>query len=299
MNNSELLTYIAKGTKITADIDSEQDMHLSGEVKGDINCARKFVLTPTGTLNGTVKAEQADISGNVDGEIRVKGSLSIQAGAHVKGLILAKKLQVHSGAVIEASMHTGPEVDTEKKLKAEPKSDVVLPEKDETESKEQRHHAEVLLSSTDNQINDEVKEALRNSATTLMNTLGFSLDIFDEEESDPFFQKFVFVKKSEESQSEIEKQYVRTLECLEASFLSKTGEPFPNHLYEACVQLNKELKSLQEYSVVIGDILLLRIKDGKEETVVSEIIPTELKNELKKNPAKIKDPRSLIGELQH
>lgn len=140
MNNSEILTYIAKGTKITADIDSEQDMHLSGEVIGDINCAKKFVLTPTGRLNGSVQAEQADVSGNIEGEIRVKGSLSVQAGAHIKGVVLAGKLEVKSGAVIEATVHTGPDVKTEKKMSREPKSDILLPEKDHSSpdtSKEQ------------------------------------------------------------------------------------------------------------------------------------------------------------------
>lgn len=298
MNNSEILTYIAKGTQITADIHSEQDIHLSGEVHGDIVCTKKFVLTPSGVLNGTIKAETADISGEVDGEIRVNGSLSIQAGSKIKGHIFAKKLEVHSGAQIKGNLQTGPDVNVEKTIKPETKSDIVLPEKDTTTKETQRHHADVLLSVNDKKATDKQLENLRNAVSAVMETLDFKLDIFGDEEKKPYFQNFVFVKNTERSRQEITGQFRQVQDCLKASFLKKKGEPFPNDLYEACVTLSNTLKAFGQYSVKLGEVMILKYKDSSGETMITEMVPTGMNEALKKNPKLIQSPHKMAGELQ-
>jgi cytoskeletal protein CcmA (bactofilin family) len=292
LTNSELLTYIAKGTKITADIHSEQDIHLSGEVTGDIVCTKKFVLTPSGALNGTVQAEQADVSGTIDGEIRINGSLHIQGGAKIKGVIFAKKLQVQSGAQIYGAVHSGPEVDVTQKVDSTPKEDAAP-----SSNNEERVYSEMLISLPNLNSDNAKTESLRSAATQVMETLDFKLDIYGDEESEPYFQRFVFMKKG--VQNETSKDFEQVLGCMEASFLNKKGERFPNDLYKACVILSNSLKEVESYSLRLGDVLLLKFKDDTGETVISELLSSSLKETLKNKPELIKSPQEFLGELEH
>ncbi len=100
---------ISTDLHVRGDLVSAGDIHIDGDVDGDVRSAR-VTIGETAAVNGSVFAEQVHVSGAVNGEISaktviltktaaVKGdvnheSLSIEAGAFIQGL--CKRVQMES-----------------------------------------------------------------------------------------------------------------------------------------------------------------------------------------------------------
>jgi len=93
-----ILCVIAKGTSIEGDLVAEENIRIDGNVIGDINCKKKLVMGPSGTISGKVNCNDSSIEGRIVGEIKVFGRLHLHATANVEGKIIAQKLIVDEGA---------------------------------------------------------------------------------------------------------------------------------------------------------------------------------------------------------
>ncbi len=89
---------IAKGTKIEGKFTSTEDVQINGTIKGDVICKRRLMMGPTGCIEGTINTQSATIKGYIKGTIIVQGVLHLESTAKVDGIIMAKALQVESGA---------------------------------------------------------------------------------------------------------------------------------------------------------------------------------------------------------
>ncbi len=89
---------IADGTVIEGTIKCSKGIRLDGKVVGDVFCDQRFVMGDKGKVEGTVKCNESVISGNIDGEISVKGLLHLLNSAFIKGKIMASKMIVDEGA---------------------------------------------------------------------------------------------------------------------------------------------------------------------------------------------------------
>lgn len=95
---------VAEDVRITGNLESKGDLHLDGEVDGDLRVGL-LVVGETGGVNGSIHADAVEIRGRVTGVVcarrvklwataRVDGDishteLSIEAGAHFEGRSLA------------------------------------------------------------------------------------------------------------------------------------------------------------------------------------------------------------------
>ena len=106
-------TFIAIGTIISANITCEGNIHISGSADGEINTKQDLILNETGKIKGNIIAKSAIISGSVEGDLKVTGSLTLhaKAKAKVKGNIYAKHLITEEGAEINGLLKTGSTVD--------------------------------------------------------------------------------------------------------------------------------------------------------------------------------------------
>lgn len=102
-NPSSQQNTIAKGTQITGDIVSEGDFRIEGSIEGNVQTPGKVVIGKTGLVNGTLKAENADIEGKFSGKLYLTGTLSLKATAHVEGEVEVDKLAVEPGANFNAT----------------------------------------------------------------------------------------------------------------------------------------------------------------------------------------------------
>lgn len=89
---------IGKGTSIKGDIRSDGDVRVDGVLHGSIQSNGKIVVGISGTIEGDIVCQNADISGNVKAVIRVKELLSMKSTSNVNGEIYTSKLAIEPGA---------------------------------------------------------------------------------------------------------------------------------------------------------------------------------------------------------
>lgn len=98
---------IEQGTKIKGDIVTHGNIRLDGEIEGNIFSESKVVLGAACKMSGNMKAQNAEISGAVNGEIEVSELLILKPTAVITGEIKAAKMVVEEGAVFNGTCNMG------------------------------------------------------------------------------------------------------------------------------------------------------------------------------------------------
>jgi cytoskeletal protein CcmA (bactofilin family) len=106
---------IAEGTVIEGNIKCTKGIRLDGKVIGDIQCDQRLVMGEKGQVHGTIVCDESVISGQIDGQIRVKGLLHLLSTAFIKGKIMASKMIVDEGAKYNGECLIGAEQQVSKK----------------------------------------------------------------------------------------------------------------------------------------------------------------------------------------
>ena len=112
--SSPSVDVIEKSTKIVGNIFSKADFRIDGEVEGNITTSGKVVVGDNGKISGKLNCSNADISGNISGNIEVNETLSLMSDSYVQGEIITGKLSVEEGAQVDATIS----MKSSKKLKA-------------------------------------------------------------------------------------------------------------------------------------------------------------------------------------
>ena len=98
---------IGSGTTIEGDIKSTGDIRIDGNLVGSLNTKGKLVIGSTGSIDGEVVCQNADISGNIKGKITVHELLSLKATSKLTGDIITNKLAIEPGANFSGSCSMG------------------------------------------------------------------------------------------------------------------------------------------------------------------------------------------------
>lgn len=96
---SDATTILAAGTRAIGDFECANHLRIDGQVKGHIRCDSKLVIGQTGRVEGSITCANADIAGQLDGDITVYESLVLRQGAVVNGNISANMLQMEAGVI--------------------------------------------------------------------------------------------------------------------------------------------------------------------------------------------------------
>lgn len=94
---------ITTGTSITGDVMSNGDIRIDGTLKGNLNTKGKVVVGNEGFINGEIECKNADISGKVEGKIKVTELTSLSKSAKVSGEITTNRLAIEPGAVFSGT----------------------------------------------------------------------------------------------------------------------------------------------------------------------------------------------------
>lgn len=95
----EQINIIGRGTRIEGTIDTEHNIRIGGSLDGDVKSGGKIMIAEGGRVEGEVRAEAADVAGEVDGEIAVDGLLVLRSSAVIRGDLTTEKLVIEDGAV--------------------------------------------------------------------------------------------------------------------------------------------------------------------------------------------------------
>ncbi|QDH81466.1 polymer-forming cytoskeletal protein [Echinicola soli] len=90
---------IAKETSIKGDIVTQGNIRIEGKVDGTLCSKTKIVIGESARLIGNIDTKEAEIAGNVEGEVRCSEILFLKKTAVINGNIFAKKLVIENGAV--------------------------------------------------------------------------------------------------------------------------------------------------------------------------------------------------------
>jgi cytoskeletal protein CcmA (bactofilin family) len=102
---SPSVSVISKALKITGQLESTEDIHIEGEVEGDVR-GGSVKVGQTARINGTVYGEEVELSGTVNGKIEAR-KVVLTSTAHMSGDIVHQDIRIDSGAFIDG--HCRPE----------------------------------------------------------------------------------------------------------------------------------------------------------------------------------------------
>ncbi len=309
----ESITRIAKGTRITADIQSIADIHISGTVDGDIKTDRNLILAETGRITGSVIAKEAVLSGRFTGELRALKSISLHKSAVVDGFLFSKTITVQENANLIGIVSVGKDVDvlntkiTKNPKRREPqkieKTEADQPNKVQPEPLEptepkvnvSRYLANVYIGIPNSSLEKNKAEELKSACDNFMEALGFSLEIFDEPTYAPFLQKLAYVRKSTENEAEINDRYRKGKGSLETALLKKDEGNNLSELQLAANTIISLFRNLDEYVLILGNIMLIQLFEDQVQTVAAKVLPEELRKQLNKNPELAAQPQKVYS----
>jgi cytoskeletal protein CcmA (bactofilin family) len=103
---TEQLRKLTVGRDITlnGEITTCDHLIVEGNVTATIKAGQILEIMESGTYSGLVDIDQADIAGTFDGELTVRGKLTLRPTAVVTGLIRYGRLQVDAGAVLNGQL---------------------------------------------------------------------------------------------------------------------------------------------------------------------------------------------------
>lgn len=105
LSNAE--TRIGKGAILDGNIETYGPVRLDGKIVGNIKSKSRVVLGETSSLQGSILAQNAEISGEVKGLIEIVDLLTLKSTAVINGDIVCNKLIVEAGAVSNGSCKMG------------------------------------------------------------------------------------------------------------------------------------------------------------------------------------------------
>jgi len=97
-NSPDKLNRIVDGTHIKGDIKADSNFRIDGILVGSIDTLGKLVVGPSGRIEGNVKCANADIEGEMTGNIIVDGLLNIKSTAKIQGDITTNQIGIEIGA---------------------------------------------------------------------------------------------------------------------------------------------------------------------------------------------------------
>jgi cytoskeletal protein CcmA (bactofilin family) len=101
-NESLSGSLISSEVAIKGNLDAKGDVHLNGEVQGEVIC-EYFSLGESGSLKGNVTAQRARIAGRIEGTVSA-AEIVLEKSARVTGDVVYDSLSVEGGALIEGKL---------------------------------------------------------------------------------------------------------------------------------------------------------------------------------------------------
>lgn len=99
VHDSAVRNILGQGTVIKGDIELQGDFRIDGNLFGNISSQGRIVIGTTGIVEGDISCANADISGQVTGNITTAELTTLKATAVVTGELFTARLAIEVGAV--------------------------------------------------------------------------------------------------------------------------------------------------------------------------------------------------------
>jgi cytoskeletal protein CcmA (bactofilin family) len=96
--------YIGQGITLSGEIESCDHLVVEGTVEAALKGASVLEIAEAGAYYGTVDIDEATIAGRFEGDLTVRGRLTVKASGSITGSITYKELAVEAGATLDGKV---------------------------------------------------------------------------------------------------------------------------------------------------------------------------------------------------
>jgi len=102
-----VISIIGPGMTVVGDLTTDGPLRIEGRVEGSVRVGHTLVIGKDGVVVGDVRAEDAVVSGTIDGSLTASSRIEVHATAKVEGDLRARSMQLDEGAVLNGSLAMG------------------------------------------------------------------------------------------------------------------------------------------------------------------------------------------------
>jgi len=102
---------VGRATKVKGQIESCQNLVVEGRVEAEI-AAKALTVLKGGSFKGTAEVDKADIAGDFEGRLTVRGTLTIKSSGTATGQISYQDIAIESGGKIAGDVGVGADAET-------------------------------------------------------------------------------------------------------------------------------------------------------------------------------------------
>lgn len=95
--------------RVVGDCDADGAIRIEGTVQGDVRAGKAVVVGKDGVVEGDIFTQDAVVAGTVRGTLRAESRLELQATSRIEGEVIAARMQLEEGAVLNGSVQMGEE----------------------------------------------------------------------------------------------------------------------------------------------------------------------------------------------
>ena len=103
---------VGQAIKVKGRIESCKYLVVEGRVEAEI-AAKALTVLKGGSFKGTAEVDRADIAGDFEGTLTVRGTLTIKSSGTAKGQISYQDIAIESGGKIAGDVGVGAEAETQ------------------------------------------------------------------------------------------------------------------------------------------------------------------------------------------
>jgi len=103
----QVISIIGPGMRVIGDCETDGAVRIEGSVKGNIRAGKSVVVGKDGVVEGDITTQDAVIAGTMKGVLRAESRLEVQATSRVEGEVLAARMQLEEGAVLNGTVQMG------------------------------------------------------------------------------------------------------------------------------------------------------------------------------------------------
>lgn len=107
VSKNDVATIVAEGTRVTGDFVCSNHLRIDGHISGNIYCDSKVIIGSAGMVKGNIQCANAEIAGNLEGDINASESLILRKNAVLRGNINTNMLQMDSGVEFNGKCSMG------------------------------------------------------------------------------------------------------------------------------------------------------------------------------------------------
>jgi len=118
-DEGKISTIIAKGTKITGNIDMQGSLRIDGYLKGQVSSSETLTVGGSGVVEGEVRVKEAVVGGKVMGNLVATQKVELESNASILGDVKTRVFVIKEGGIFHGNCSMKAESE-DQKAKGEP-----------------------------------------------------------------------------------------------------------------------------------------------------------------------------------